>query len=312
MPPVSHAPWKQTLQAIAFAPTCAQVTTLGVFAGPANNNADCLYLNIFTPAVKKGKATGGVGKLPVIFWIHGGGNVDGESNDYDGSKLAAQGNTVVVTLSYRLELLGYFAHPAIDHEGHLFGNHGILDQQFALKWVHNKIAQFGGDPNNVTVGGQSAGSNNTEANVVSPLSKGLFNRAIFQSVLAEPSPLATAESQGTAFAVAAGFGSGSTPAIAACLRGLSVAKIMALEGTVSASGPFVVNPDGLISGGQILPTGSFTSAIKAGQFNHMPIISGTTEDEPIFELAIEEFFENPRVPVYGRKLYRDGRHLRRV
>jgi para-nitrobenzyl esterase len=144
MPPQSPAPWTKVLQATAFGPTCAQPTELGVFAGPANNNADCLYRNIFTPAINKGKSNGRNGKLPVIFWIHGGGNVDGESNDYDGSKLAAQGNTVVVTINYRLGLLGFFAHPAIDHESHLFGNYGFLDQQFALKWVQSNIAAFGG------------------------------------------------------------------------------------------------------------------------------------------------------------------------
>ena len=296
MPPVKHAPWKQVLQATAFAPICAQITTLGVFAGPPNNNEDCLYLNVFTPGSSKGDAVGRGRELPVIFWIHGGGNVDGEANDYDGSKLASQGNTVVVTINYRLGLLGFFAHPAIDGEGHLFANYGLLDQQFALKWVQNNIARFGGDPDNVTVGGQSAGSNNTEAHVMSPLSRGLFNHAIFQSVLAEPSTLAAAEANGTAFAVAAGCGSGTTPTVANCLRNLSVSQIMALQGTVGASGPYVVDPDGLISDGQILPSVTFASAIKAGQFNHVPIISGTTEDELIFELAIEEYFENPRVP----------------
>jgi para-nitrobenzyl esterase len=292
MPPQNPAPWKKVLQATAFGPTCAQITELGVFAGPANNNADCLFLNVFSPNVNPAARE----KLPVIFWIHGGGNVDGESNDYDGSKLAAQGHTVVVTINYRLGLLGFFANPAIDKEGHLFANYGTLDQQFALKWVQKNIAAFGGDKNNVTVGGQSAGSNNTEAHVISPLSKGLFNRAIFESVLAEPATLAAAETQGTAFSVAAGCGSGATPAVAACLRKLTVAQIMSLEGTASASGPFVINPDGLIQDGQILPSVSFVSAIKAGQFNHVPIISGTTEDELIFELAIEELFENPRVP----------------
>ena len=291
-PPEKHASWTKVLQATAYGPTCAQITELGVFAGPPNNNEDCLYLNVFSPDVNPADKE----KLPVIFWIHGGGNVDGESNDYDASKLAAQGHTVVVTINYRLGLLGFFAHPAIDNENHLFGNYGFLDQNLALKWVQNNIASFGGDKNNVTVGGQSAGSNNTEAHVISPLSKGLFNRAIFESVVAEPSTLAAAEAAGTAFAVAAGCGSGATPAVAKCLRNLSATQVMALEGTASASGPYVVNPDGLISDGQILPSTGFAAAIQAGQFNHMPIMSGTTEDELTFSLAIQEYFEKPRVP----------------
>ncbi|HLH10521.1 MAG TPA: carboxylesterase family protein [Methylovirgula sp.] len=290
-PPEKHASWTKVLQATAYGPTCAQITELGVFAGPPNNNEDCLYLNVFSPDVNPADKE----KLPVIVWIHGGGNVDGESNDYDASKLAAQGHTVVVTLNYRLGLLGFFAHPAIDQEGHLFGNYGILDQQFVLKWVQRNIASFGGDRNNVTVGGQSAGSEDTESNVISPLAKGLFNHAILQSVTLEPSPLATAESLGTAFAVAAGCGSGATPNVAACLRKLSAAQIMSLEGTPQGSGPYV-NATGMIEDGQILPSETYVDAIKNGQFNHMPIMSGTTEDEWTFLLAIEEYFEKPRVP----------------
>jgi para-nitrobenzyl esterase len=119
MPPVEHAPWSNVLQATAYGPTSAQVSTLGVFAGPPNNNADCLYLNIFTPAINRGNPVDYERRRPVFVWIHGGGDVDGESNDYDGSKLAVQGNLVVVTFNYRLGLLGFFAHPAIDAESNV-------------------------------------------------------------------------------------------------------------------------------------------------------------------------------------------------
>ena len=151
---------------------------LGCYAGPANNNEDCLYLNVFTPLPKAGQ------NLPVIFWIHGGGNVDGETPGYDGSKLAAQGHTVVVSIEYRLNLFGFLALPSLDNEGHLFGNYGILDQQFALQWVHNNIANFGGNPNNVTVGGQSAGAQDTTIDMISPLAKGLFQHGICESLCA--------------------------------------------------------------------------------------------------------------------------------
>ena len=157
-PSKKHEAWAGVLKATAFGPTCAQVVTLGVFAGPANNNEDCLYLNVFTPNLDPSA------RLPVIFWIHGGGNVDGESSDYDASKLASDGKTVVVTINYRLNLMGFLAHPALDDEGHLFGNYGILDQQLALKWVKRNIAKFGGDKDNVTVGGQSAGAQDTGVN----------------------------------------------------------------------------------------------------------------------------------------------------
>ena len=95
------------------------------------------------------------GSCPSSSGYHGGGNVDGETPGYDGSKMALEGRTVVVTVEYRLNLMGWLAHPALDHEGHLFANYGILDQQFALQWVHDNIANFGGDSTNVTVGGQS-------------------------------------------------------------------------------------------------------------------------------------------------------------
>jgi para-nitrobenzyl esterase len=294
MPPQSPAPWTKVLQATAFGPTCAQITEFGVFAGPANNNEDCLFLNVFTPNVDPAAKE----KLPVIFFIHGGGNIDGESNDYDGSKLAAQGHTVVVTINYRLGILGFLAHPALDAEGHLFANYGTLDQQFALKWVQQNIAEFGGDKNNVTVGGQSAGSINTAANVLSPLAAGLFHRAIFQSVLPEPAPLAFAESLGTNFAVAAGCGSGATAAVAKCLRNLTAAQIIALQGTTVSSGPFGGGQASYIADGQIIPSAGLAGSVKSGQFNHMPIMSGTTKDEGNFFAGIIEFFSGPpRVPV---------------
>ena len=128
-------------------------------------------------------------------------------------KLAAQG-AIVVTFNYRLGLFGWVAQPALDAEGHLFGNYGLLDQQQVLEWVRRNIGAFGGDPTRVTLGGQSAGSQDTEANVVSPLARSLFHRAIFQSIVEEPTSLADAEAAGNAFAVAAGCGSGSAPSVA--------------------------------------------------------------------------------------------------
>src|SRR5271166_584021 len=208
----------------AFGPTCAQITEQGVFAGPANNNEDCLYLNVFTPNLSSSA------RLPVIVWIHGGGNLDGETPGYDGSKLASDGKTVVVTIEYRLNLMGWLAHPALDDEGHLFGNYGILDQQLVLKWVKRNIREFGGDPNNVTLGGQSAGAVDTEYNMVSPLASGLFHRGICESScgLGTLPTLASAEATGVAFAVAAGCGSGTDSATAKCLRSLTAAQVEAL------------------------------------------------------------------------------------
>ncbi len=285
-PSQKHAVWTKVLDATAFGPTCAQITTLGVFAGPANNNEDCLYLNVFTPDVDPAAKE----KLPVIFWIHGGGNVDGESSDYDGSKLAAQGHVVVVTINYRLNLMGFLAHPALDAEGHHFGNYGILDQQLALKWVKRNIGEFGGDKNNVTVGGQSAGAEDTGINMVSPLAAGLFERAICESFCPSTVPtLATAEAAGTAFAIAAGCGGGSDPATAKCLRSLPAAKIEELAGTASAQSAFITGP---LLDGVVIPVQPMT-AFTNGAFNHVPLMNGNVEDEENFTLAITEFFSGP-------------------
>jgi para-nitrobenzyl esterase len=289
MPPQNHASWAKVLKATTFGNICLQVTTLGPFAGPANANEDCLYLNVYSPTIKPDPKR----PLPVIVWVHGGANVDGGSTDYDGSKLATQGHTVVVTINYRLGLLGFMANPAIDAEGHPFANYGIMDQQAVLRWVQRNIVGFGGDRNNVTVGGQSAGSVDAESHVISPLSAGLFQHAIFESVLLEPSTLASAETKGTNFAIAAGCGSGATPAVAKCLRSLSAQQIYTLSGTESTEAPYESN---IIQDGQVLPSAAFTSVIAAGKFNHVPIMGGTTEDEQNFSLGITEYFESPRVP----------------
>ena len=270
MPPQPAAKWTSVLKANSFANTCAQITTLGVFAGPANINEDCLYLNVFTPNLDPSA------KLPVIVWIHGGGNVDGESNDYDGSKLANQGNTVVVTINYRLNLMGCFAHPAIDFSQPLFGNYGTLDIQAALKWVQKNIAQFGGDKNNVTLGGQSAGAINTGVNVISPLAAGLFQRAIYESTVPiNELQLNTAEARGVAFSVAAGCGSGTDAATATCLRNLTAAQVIALAGTPSTNSPYITGP---MVDGTIIPMQP-VAAFKSGAFTHMPMMNGRAADE---------------------------------
>ena len=284
-PPAPAAPWTGVRQSKSFGPACAQVTTLGVFAGPATANEDCLTLNVFTPKL------GAAAKAPVIVWIHGGGNVDGASSDYDASRLASLGKTVVVTINYRLGLLGWLAHPALDAEGHPFGNYGLLDQQAALKWVQGDIAAFGGDPANITLGGQSAGSVDAEAQVASPLAAGLFQRAIFQSIVADGQPLASAERQGAAFAAAAGCGQGAGPEVAACLRRLPPEQVMTLQGEESKNGPYV---SFLIADGQIVPSGGLFAAFRSGRYARMPIMSGTVRDEQNFSAAIAEYYAEPR------------------
>jgi len=291
MPPQPVEHWSEPLDATHYANTCPQVTELGAFAGPSSTTEDCLYLNVFTSNL----GHNGQGN-PVLVWIHGGGNVDGESNDYDGTKLATGGPlgspTVVVTLNYRLGLFGFLAHPALDREGHPFGNYGILDTQAVLQWVQRNIAAFGGDPTRVALGGQSAGSEDTGANLVSPLAAGLFNRAILQSAPWASStfylPLSVALTNGMAFARAAGC-PGQDADAAACLRALSAPRILQLQGTPNASSPFVT---GTMVDGTIIPVLPET-AYATGQFNKMPIMGGNTQQELTFSNAITEYFSGP-------------------
>src|SRR5712672_223403 len=284
-PPKDIAPWTNVRKATEFGPICALITTLGVFSGPPNNNEDCLYLNIFTPDLNPSA------RLPVIVWIHGGGNVDGETPGYDGSKLASQGKTVVVTREYRLNLMGFLAHPALDNNCHLYRNYGILDQQAVLSWVERNSARFGGDKDNVTVGGQSAGAVDTGIHMLSPLATGLFHRGICQSfcpAFTLPTK-AAAEATGVAFAEAAGCGSGTDLDVAQCLRNLTAARVEALAGTASTRGKFI-SGRGLVDG-QIIPDQPLT-LFANGRFNHVPLMNGNTADETNFGLAITEYFSN--------------------
>jgi len=292
MPPQPVRHWHAPLNATKFGNTCAQVTELGVFAGPPNINEDCLYLNVFTTRL----GGGGTGNA-VLVWIHGGGNVDGESSDYDGTKLATGGPlgtpTVVVTINYRMGLFGFLAHPALDAEGHLYDNYGILDQQAVLHWVQRNAAAFGGDPKRVALGGQSAGAQDTGVNQISPLAAGLFNRAIYES-----SPLSgiTIRSigltRGMNFANAAGC-PGQDAATAACLRALSTAEILQLQGTPNVNGPYVTGP---MLDGTIMPMTPVT-AWRTGKFNRMPIMGGNVQDEATFGISITEYFANPQAPI---------------
>jgi para-nitrobenzyl esterase len=177
-PPAPAAEWKGVRNAIAFGARCMQgpIYSDMVFRDPGPSE-DCLSLNVWVPARNEAK-------LPVMVWIFGGGFVAGGTSEprQDGSNLAKQG-VVVVSLNYRLGIFGFFVHPDLAAESgrNSAGNYGLLDQVAALEWVKRNIAAFGGDPGNVTIFGESAGSFSVSALMASPLTKGLFHKAIGES-----------------------------------------------------------------------------------------------------------------------------------
>tara|TARA_B100001564_G_scaffold108457_1_gene89959 strand:+ start:266 stop:2050 length:1785 start_codon:yes stop_codon:yes gene_type:complete len=174
---------KEIVKALKFSDSCPQIPSISLDRGGKGEytgSEDCLYLNVFTP-----KKLSSDKKLPVMFWIHGGGNTSGEAASYDFSKLANTHELVIVSINYRLGFLGWFYHPAFAATSNNLedksGNFGTLDQIMALKWVKQNIEDFGGDKNNITIFGESAGGHNVFALLSSPLAKGLFHKAISQS-----------------------------------------------------------------------------------------------------------------------------------
>ncbi|WP_299974070.1 carboxylesterase family protein [uncultured Pseudoteredinibacter sp.] len=178
--PQKIKPWDEARITQEHGPSCTQ-TTSGTVSASADVNGligqeDCLYLNVYSPK--------DADNLAVMVWVHGGSNTHGAADIYDGSRLAVENNVIVVTLNYRLGALGWFRHPALAHEEETLGksgNFGTLDILTSLQWVQANIQAFGGDPDRVTLFGESAGGFNTLSLMLSPLAKNLFHRAIVQS-----------------------------------------------------------------------------------------------------------------------------------
>ena len=280
-PPQPAAGWPGVRDATRFAPSCPQPQNPAL-TGPASE--DCLYLNVYTPTLG-----GGDGGLPVLVWIHGGRFTLGAGRDYDGTKLAADG-IVVVTINCRLGVLGCLVHPALaSRPGGPSGNYGLMDQQAALRWVQGNIRAFGGDPDNVTIAGQSSGGTSVLVHLVSRGSRGLFHRAIVQSgsfALTQQS-LAAAEADGEAFAAKAGC----PDQTADCLRRLPVADLV--NNFPTAAIPGVVD-------GEVLeePLGV---ALAAGRFARVPILNGINhEEQRVFVTAAEAVSGGAFVPVPER------------
>lgn len=209
-PPQPVTPWKGTRSAERPGPACPQPerSDAGGVGAPLTQSEDCLTLNIYAPA--------GARNLPVMVWIHGGAFRLGYAGApvYDGAALARQG-VVVVTINYRLGLLGFFAHPSLTAAAQPrepLGNYGLMDQLAALKWVQANIAAFGGDPRNVTAFGESAGGSSLIYLLANPAAKGLFAKAIVQSGggLQKPAGLAEVERRGQAAGSKLGLASGAS------------------------------------------------------------------------------------------------------
>ena len=267
-PPQPAAAWPGVRDATQFGASCPQSTMGNPFLPPGPVSEDCLYLNVYTPASHNSSGGG----RPVLVWIHGGGLVQDGGRNYDGTKLAADG-AVVVTINYRLGALGFLAHPALaSRPGGAAGNYGLMDQQAALRWVQRNIAQFGGDPDNVTIAGQSAGGLSVLAQMVSPGARGLFRRAIVQSgtFALNQRPLAAAEAAGQTFATAVGCADQT----AACLRNVPVSALVSNYGTEipgTVDGAVLTQPIG--------------TALARGQFARVPVINGITHDEELLFVA---------------------------
>lgn len=246
----------------------------------AGVSEDCLYLNVWTPARSRGDES-----LPVLFYIHGGGNVGGSGDElrYDGEALAREG-IVVVTVNYRLGIFGFLSHPELSAEAEYggSGNYGHLDQVEALQWVRDNISAFGGDPNRVTIAGESAGSMAVSNHLVSPLSRGLFAGAVGQSG-ATISPtqtvvsLAEAEAKGQEWVEA--FGAENL----AELRAAPLEELYEFQNKLLPDGP-----DGLPQGyplpvlavndGHFL-TGKIPAIYEAGEAADVPLMVGWTSTE---------------------------------
>src|SRR4051794_38434409 len=227
-PPARAASWKGVRAAVRTGPRCPQVAG---YNGPRVETENCLYVNVYRPARRAAR------RLPVLFWIHGGGLVNGSGDQHDGTLMADAGRLVVVSFNYRLGVLGFLGLAGLSAEAadHVSGNYGLLDQQAALGWTRRNIAAFGGDPGNVTIAGESAGGWSVCAQLASPLARGRFAAAIMQSGSCASRSLADTERSGATFASRAGCPDPATAV--ACLRAKPIGAL--LDAAPSGEGEMV-------------------------------------------------------------------------
>ncbi len=260
-PPQPVIPWQGVKAADHFSAVCMQAPTdtegNAWREGLTPVSEDCLYINVWTPAKTAND------RLPVMVFIHGGGNTRGAAseNQYDGAYLAKKG-VVFVSFNYRMGAFGFLAHPDLTRESehHSSGNYAALDQIAALQWVQRNIAKFGGDPGTVMVFGHSAGAGNICVLIGSPLAKGLFHRALTQSGanLSRQTPLAEAEANGVKFAESLGA------------KSITDLRFTPAEAIVKGARTMM----GAVVDGWVLPQ-DVSSAVSSGKHNDVPMIVGS-------------------------------------
>jgi len=270
-PPSPARPWSGVLKASGFGPACIQPKAQGTGIYTQDLGAlseDCLTLNIWTPASAR--------KAPVFVWIHGGALRTGSAKEtlYDGTSLASRG-VIVVSINYRLGVLGYLAHPQLSSESPegVSGNYGTLDQIEALRWVQKNIDAFGGDPKNVTIAGESAGGLSVMYLMAAPPARGLFAKAIAQSAYMISTPELKVEKFGAPSAEASGV------ALAGRLGASGIAGLRAMDAQKlsDAAGAAGFAPFGAVDG-KILPR-QLVDVFDRGEQARVPLLAGFNNGE---------------------------------
>jgi para-nitrobenzyl esterase len=294
-PPQPLTPWEGIYHADRTAPECIQTLRahdINHYFGEEATSEDCLYLNIWAPPQRAGASP-----APVVVWIYGGGFTIGSASmaNYSGEQLASKG-VVYVALAYRVGALGFLAHADLSAESsqRVSGNYGFLDQIAALQWIQRNIARFGGDPASVTIMGQSAGSASVSVLQASPLSRGLFHRAVGMSGgalganMGRARPLSVAEQWGRELQTILKASS------LTALRQLPADRILAVQGTTGRYGPLV--------DGWLLPEDP-NAIFAAGKQNDVPILLGYTRDE-----GFDAFSQVMTLAEYRAQAERYGEH----